>query len=341
MSPTVREAVATRALTTRKPSGKPPWPIMLIAGAEKSGKSYAAAAASASGLVGRTFWIGIGEDDPDEYGAIPGARFEIVEHDGSYTDILAAITAAAAELATTSAPNMLVLDSATRLWDLLTDMAQAEANSRDRAKAAKFGRAPSVDDVQITMDLWNAAKGRWQHVMDALRSHVGPVIVTARLEQVTVMDAQGKPTTDKAMKVKAEKSLAYDAGLVVEMPARGETYLTHVRSLRWQPKVDRHGKPERTLYENFTIEGVWNDLGLAASGATAPRQHATNKPEDGVAAMLLAEIASLAESVGIGRAKIAEDWADEHGGEAIRNSTDLGSLELLRDGLLTRRDAAA
>ena len=35
-------------LITRKPTGKPPWPIMLIAGVEKSGKTYSAAQASAS-----------------------------------------------------------------------------------------------------------------------------------------------------------------------------------------------------------------------------------------------------------------------------------------------------
>ena len=54
-------------LRTRRPSGKPSWPIVLIAGAEKAGKSWACAAASGSDLIGRTLWIGLGEDDPDEY----------------------------------------------------------------------------------------------------------------------------------------------------------------------------------------------------------------------------------------------------------------------------------
>ena len=77
-------------LQTRKPTGIPSWPIVLLTGVEKSGKTYAAAAASASEMVGRTLWLGIGEDDPDEYGAIPGTRFEIVVHDGTYRSILAA-----------------------------------------------------------------------------------------------------------------------------------------------------------------------------------------------------------------------------------------------------------
>ena len=105
-------------LKTRKPTGKPAWPIMLIAGAEKAGKTYSAAQASASKLIGRTLWVGVGEDDPDEYGALPGVRFEIVEHDGTYRGILAALTACAAEPMEEGRPNLIVLDSATRLWDL-------------------------------------------------------------------------------------------------------------------------------------------------------------------------------------------------------------------------------
>lgn len=70
-------------LTTRKPTGLPSWPILLIAGVPKAGKSYACAAASASPLVGRTLWVPVGEDDPDELGGIPGADFDIVQHDGT------------------------------------------------------------------------------------------------------------------------------------------------------------------------------------------------------------------------------------------------------------------
>src|SRR5690606_14747062 len=82
------------ALQTRKPSGLPSWPILLLAGREKAGKSWAAVSASASPLVGRTLYIGIGEDDPDEYSIIPGADFEIVVHDGTFPGILAAVRAA-------------------------------------------------------------------------------------------------------------------------------------------------------------------------------------------------------------------------------------------------------
>lgn len=248
------------SIETRKPTGKPPWPITLVAGAEKAGKSYACALASASDLIGRTFWIGIGEDDPDEYGAIPGARFEIAVHDGTYRGIGTAIAQAVAEPMTDGKPNLIVVDSGTRLWELISDMAQAEANARRKGKGDT--------DSPIGMDLWNRATDRWHKIMDLLRSHQGPSIVTARLDVVTVLDDNGKPTKQKDTKIKAQKSLPYDVGVVVEMHARGETYIMGARSLKLDLPVGT-----RAPLPDFTVDRLWRDLGLEDPDATAPRQH--------------------------------------------------------------------
>jgi len=247
------------SIQTRKPTGKPPWPITLLAGAEKAGKSYACAEASSSDLIGRTFWIGVGEDDPDEYGAIDGARFEIVQHDGTYRSILAGLQAASAE-PTNGVPNLIVLDSATRLWELLSEEAQHIANSRkNKAKDA---------ETPISMDLWNRATDRWHTVMNILRRHNGPSLVTARLDVVTVLDDNGKPTKEKTTKIKSQKSLPFDVGIIVEMPARGETYITGARSLKMDVRLD-----ERKPMRDFTVHGLWTTLGLGEEGATAPRRH--------------------------------------------------------------------
>ncbi len=292
-------------LKTRKPTGKPPWPITLIAGAEKSGKSYAAAEASSSDLIGRTFWVGVGEDDPDELGALPGARFEIVEHDGTYRGILASLTAAAAQPAK-GKPNLIVLDSATRLWDLLCDEQQVEANRRARVRAEKSKNPVSDQDATITMDQWNTAKQRWAHCIDALRDHTGPSIVTARLEEVTVLDSQGKPTTGRTWKVKAEKSLPFDVGVSVEMPARGKAFLVGVRSLRFKSEA------ERTDYPAFTVQKLWTDLGLAEKDATTPRVHAAIDAEDKPALdaeQARAELSALCDTNGWDKLEIAAIWA--------------------------------
>jgi len=250
----------------RKPTGLPPWPIILIAGAEKVGKSYSCAAASASPHIGRTFWIGCGEDDPDEYGAIDGARFEIVEHDGTYKDILDAITEVSAEPYEDGRPNMIVFDSASALWELLSGEAQSTANRRAKQKANR-GNKPDADDVPISMDLWNTATGRWNKIITAFKEHLGPVLITSRLEQVTVMDG-GKPTTQKELKIKAQKNLSYDVGAVVMIPAREQYLLTGVRSLAYHPEDP--SKP--TDYPGFTVEKLWSDMGLIGKGKTAPRQ---------------------------------------------------------------------
>lgn len=303
---------------TRKPSGKPPWPIMLIAGAEKAGKSYACAAASASELVGRTFWVGVGEDDPDELGALPGARFEIVEHDGTYRDVLAALTWAQQQTAE-GRPNLIVLDSATRLWDLLCDEQQHVANKRAERKAAKFNKPLPDEDATITMDQWNTAKQRWAHCIDTLRDHNGPSLVTARLESVTVLDGKGQPTTDRTWKVKAEKSLPYDVGVTVELPRRGEAFLTGVRSLRYKPS-DK-GRDE---YPDFTVEKLWTDLGLAEEGATSERHHAAIDPEDKPAQEAdhaRAELSSLCDEKGWDKKAVAAQFTERSGGLTVKDAT--------------------
>jgi len=247
----------TTELRTRKPTGRPSWPILLLAGAEKAGKSYSAAVASASDLIGRTYWVTIGEDEPDEYGQL--GDFDIVEHDGSYVGILTAIHGAAAQPVPEHGVPLLVVDSMTRLWDLITNHAQDVANKRKNKRPG--------DDAQITMDLWNAARDQWAAVMDAIREFPGPVILTARLELVAVMADNGQPTTAKDWKVQAHKSLPYDAGAVIQMPARGETWITGVRSVRY--KLDQRKRAPK----EFTVDWFWRQLGLGEV-ETGPRDHA-------------------------------------------------------------------
>lgn len=245
-------------IQTRKPTGVPSWPILLLAGREKAGKTWAAIAASASPLIGRTLYVGIGEDDPDEYGILPGVDFDIVIHDGTYPGILEAIRAAVNEPASEQ-PTLIVVDSMTRLWNLIGDNMQAIANTR-----AKGRRNPN-GDYTISADLWNVAAGQWQDVMDALRLHHGPVILTARLDSVAVME-NGQPTPQKEWKIQGHKSLPFDATAVVEMRERGKFLLTGVKSVRHQ--LD---KPRELAA--FTVDQFWNDLGI--SDGTGERSHAT------------------------------------------------------------------
>lgn len=246
------------ALQTRKPTGLPSWPIGLLAGKEKTGKSWACAQASASPLLNRTLWIGVGENDPDEYGVVPGANFEIVVHDGSYGGILAAVRDAVAE-PRGERPNLIVLDSGTRLWNLITDNAQVAANRRAK------GRKNANNDYTISMDLWNVAAQQWKDVMDVLRGHDGPVLITARLDEVAVMDG-GQPTTERTWKVQGHKSLPFDVDWVVEMRERGKFLLTGVRSAH----MPLAGPTE---VAGWTVDAMWSRLGIAQGSQMGARTH--------------------------------------------------------------------
>lgn len=240
-------STARTQLKTRRPTGKPSWPLLLLAGGEKCGKSYAAAAFSASDLIDRTFWIEIGEGAADLYGAIPGARYEIVEHNGSYPALLEVAEIIIAQ-SHKGKPHAVVVDSVTELWDLLAN--EQAAIARKRGKDT------------ITMDQWNVAKRRWRAFLDTIRKNAGPVIFTARYEQVSVV-VDGKPLVEKGKpvkewKVRAEKNLAFEVDGTLEIPKPREFYLNGMRSLALSVPVGGHLK----MPDDFTIDAFFRKLGL-------------------------------------------------------------------------------
>lgn len=236
-------------LTRRKPSGKPSWPIVLLAGCEGAGKSWAAAQATGSERFGTSLWLEIGEQTADEYGAVPGADFEILEHDGSFGEILAQLRAAVAEPPVEGKPNLLVVDSMTELWDLLSDEQQTIANRR-RSKNAN-------GDATITMDQWNAAKKRWGYVVSELRRFPGPVVITARLEQVAVVGPNGQPTGSSTWKIRAEKNLPFEVQVVMQAREPRQWMLAGITSTRLHlPDAGYLNWPK------FTVEDLLSKMGL-------------------------------------------------------------------------------
>lgn len=200
-------------LRTRKPTGAVPWPLILIEGAEKSGKSWACAELSASDKVGQTYWLDLGEGSADEYGAIPGARYLVVEHDGTWRQIITAVEdihdLAAKAHANGEPPVVLVIDSITAEWGLLKDWVVHRARERLRKK----GRRVDPDtEPTISMDLWNDANARHGRLMSMLMTFPGIALVTARGKDVAALDASGRPIEgQKEYKVEGQKNLAFDA----------------------------------------------------------------------------------------------------------------------------------
>ncbi|MEU9354980.1 hypothetical protein AB0D65_29295 [Streptomyces griseoloalbus] len=264
-----------RERTSRKPTGLPNPPMILLCGPEKCGKSYEAALGTTSDLVGMTYWLEIGgsEGTADYYGRIPGVRYEIVEHDGTYQDICDAVRWILRQPRIDGKPNMIVVDNGTNLWDMLSDEQALFARRRAVRKAQENRRrVPSLDDpVVVDADLWNRAKDRWGEFLWLLRRHSGPVVMIARQEIVTAFE-NDKPTRNTTRKIKAEKNLPAAVDAIVELHSLGEAYLTGVRTLHWEVKPG-----ETVRFDDFSIDTLLRRLGFHEAATT--RQVTENRPE--------------------------------------------------------------
>ena len=300
-------------LETREPTGRPAWPMLLLAGAEKAGKTYMAAEASASTLIRDTYWLTAGEDDPDEYG--PLGRFKIVTHDGSHRALVASIHAISA-LPPGDKPDLIVLDSVSALWAMLSDEGQALANERARRKGKP------ADGADITMDLWNRAAKRWREVISALRAHQGPVLLTARLAEVTVLGPDGKPSRDgaKQWKVEGHRTLPFDVTGTVQLRSRADRVLTGLRSLRYAIPMSEY----QTLPADVTVEAIWRKLGIEDA---TDRSHVYSDGAQSLAAETAARDDLIARLAKVTNDMDALDrwWQDRHG-EPLREASDLAAL---------------
>ncbi|WP_409473467.1 hypothetical protein [Streptomyces sp. HC307] len=265
-----------RERKSRRPTGLPNPPMIVLCGPEKCGKSHEAARGTGSDLIGIAFWIEIGgsEGTADYYGRVPGANYEIVPHDGSYQDILDAIRWAVHQPQRVAGkPNMIVIDNGSNLWDMISDEQALFARRRAVNKAQESRRrAPSLDDpVVVDPDLWNRAKDRWGEILWMLRRHAGPVVMIARQEVVTAFE-NDKPTRNTTRKIKAEKNLPAAVDAIVEMRGIGDAYLTGVRTLHWDVKPG-----DTVRFEDFSIDALLRRMGFEE--AATHRQVTESRPE--------------------------------------------------------------
>lgn len=240
---------------TRKPTGAVPWPLILLEGGEKSGKSFTSALLSTSEKVGTTYWLDLGEGAADEYGAIPGARYEVLVHDGSWANIIREVAEVKAEAARAAEagepPVVLVVDSMTAEWDLLKDWAANRAKN-SKANKAKLARDPHAE-VTVSMNLWNDATARHRRLMTMLMTFPGIVIMTARGKEVASLDEGGRPVEgSKEYKVEGHKTLAFDASCWVRLYRDAPAIVVGARSVH---AGIRPGRDEpKKLPEDWTLE---------------------------------------------------------------------------------------
>lgn len=220
---------------TRKPTGKVPWPLVLLEGDEKSGKTWRVAQFTGSPNVGRCWWIDFAEGSGDEYINVPGASFEIIPHDGTFRDIYKAVEEAyddaRKDQTAGKKPAVLVLDGFNAEWDLLKTMAHHRARSSRKARAILAKDPNAVIDV--SPNYWNEVGGMHGQLMGKLLTFPGIVLVTCRGKEVAKFE-DGQPATNgqKDWRVEGHRSLGFDANAWVRVLRNGPAVLEAVRSVK-------------------------------------------------------------------------------------------------------------
>lgn len=270
-APAATRPSAGPQLKTRQPTGEIGLPLILLAGGEKAGKSLVPVVLSRSERVGMTYWIDLGEGAADEYASLPESRYLVIDHDGTYRDILEQVTAVWHEAQRAheagEPPVVLVVDSASAEWTMLVNW------TNDRARRSRAGQRTLAQDpdaeVDPTPNLWNDANKRHYRLMNLLMTFPGIAIVTARGKEVTEFDSSGTPTKNKLRAPEGQKGLAHDVDCWIWMEREPRTAeLMGVRSLRVST-----GDPLPTT----KVGPGWEVLDLDAFifdvlGATGPKQ---------------------------------------------------------------------
>lgn len=258
------------SLKTRPPTGKIPPPVVLLEGDEGAGKSWAAATLSGSDKVGFTAWLQVGtETTADEYGLVPGARYEIIEHDGTWHSIYGQVTDAKEEAAHAlkrgDKPFVLVIDSIGGIWELLSEWAGNRAKKTNSNKA-KLAADPNAE-IDITANFWNDANARWRKLMTQLLTFPGIVLILARGRETALIE-NGKPALGKKdYKVEGQKSLTFDVPAWVRMTRDGNPVLVKLRSVKNAVQAGERVRP----LPGFTLERfIFEQMGFDP-GNTEPR----------------------------------------------------------------------
>jgi AAA domain len=336
-------------IKTRKPTGVVPWPLVLIEGPEKSGKSWACAQFSASDKVGQAYWLDFGEGTADEYGAIKGASYLLVDHDGTWRDIIEQVEEVRAEAERAAKakepPVVLVVDSMTVEWSALSDWA-AQRAKRQAGNRKKLAADPDAD-ITISMNLWNDATSRHRRLMTLLLTFPGIVVMTARGKEVAAIGDDGKPSGDKTYKVEGHKTLAYDASVWVRMSRDSAPIVVGARSVHHgvRPGVDAPVPAPQFTLDWLVFEILGCDPGVAEARDVKAVEGGDPTPDElGVSPLAQVKEKTWAEAKRLGLAdeggqQLADDYAAWSQGSKLADAT-VDELRTYLEYLRTQQPSA-
>lgn len=259
-------------INSRKPTGVVPWPFILAEGDEGAGKTYQAIEFSGSELIGQMYVMDLAEGSADEYAAIPGAKFEVIVHDGSYQSIAEQVEAvwweAYRAAQAKEKPVVLLIDSGSALWRMLSNWAFERAQRTDRNRA-KLAQNPDAN-IDVGRHHWNDSIDRWYRIVHRLQTMPGIAIMLARGKEISATDAGGQPLVVKGRPVKewkvaTHKDAGFDSTAWVRMRRDKGPELIKARTLKFRVES---GKP--MPLPDFSYEKLIFGM-LGCSIASQPR----------------------------------------------------------------------
>lgn len=348
-------------LRSHKPSGAIPYPFILVEGEEGAGKSWLLALLSASPKVGRTFWLELGETSAEMYGAVPGARYELLDHDGTYAQVLEqvlAVKALAKEAhAAGEPPIVLGIDTMGNVWDGLKDWVSERAKAKP-ANQRKLAADPAAD-LDVSRNLWNDAGNRYRKLTTALLTFPGIVVGIAKGKEISDTDpSTGQPYKDgrKTWRIEGEKNLGYDATVIVRLTRGNPPLITKARSVHagvrpTDPPVVVKDAPDNLL-EWLTFDVLKADPHAAPAelvtftgGDLLPDERAAEEEAEGKAAAPRIKPQPDAATKAEDERKTVVEWltnleaqvyADEFLHQVLDQAKAAGIAELVVDGRTIR-----
>lgn len=221
--------------TTRKPTGIPAAPLIMVSGLPKSGKSMASYKLGLSPRIEHCWVIDLGEGSADEYGAL--GCYDVLDWGRTFADLQDTIRWCVEQPVSDGMLNAVVLDSGTELWDNLK--IRADRRARSSKKNAQALRDDPDYEVDVSMPFWNDAKEVWARCISPMRlaGHlVGVVVVRS---EVVAEVVNGAPTKNKVTSYQCEKTLPAAVTAHVSIAPDHSARLIQVRSM--EVSVDRKG----------------------------------------------------------------------------------------------------
>ncbi|RSN38534.1 hypothetical protein DMC64_41440 [Amycolatopsis sp. WAC 04197] len=208
-----------KLVPTETPTGAVPWPMVLVEGEEKAGKSWLLAEFTGSEKVGRAFWLEFGfEGTAQQYGAVPGANYQVVNFTNlaDFMERLAWLRhVGKAALAAGEKPILVCIDSMSGEWKALGALAKWRARQSKKNRAI-LRQDPNAE-INAGPNYWNPVIDKHYEILNLLAAIPGIVVYTARGRDVSAIGDDGNPTGEKVWSTQAQKDLSFDSTAILRV----------------------------------------------------------------------------------------------------------------------------